>query len=129
MKKTDKEIEVTTSERVRAHGYKRIPRRHLTQPGEVKLSDCKVRVTMYVDADVLEYFKARAAQTNAAPYQTQINNELRAVMEREGGQAGDEPILISATQLAGLLQNDELIAALAARVGKALADRQRKKIA
>jgi uncharacterized protein (DUF4415 family) len=45
----------------------------------------KVRVTMYLDADVLEYFRGRAAQPNAAPYQTQINNELRRVME--GGQS------------------------------------------
>jgi hypothetical protein len=29
----------------------------------------------------LEYFKKRAEQPNAAPYQTQINSELRKVME------------------------------------------------
>ncbi len=40
---------------------------------------------MYVDGDVLEYFKRRAAAPHAAPYQTQINNELRAVMERDQG--------------------------------------------
>lgn len=36
---------------------------------------------MYLDADILEYFRKRAEQPNAAPYQTQINNELRKVME------------------------------------------------
>ena len=51
---------MTTSKRARQAGLKRISRRHVTKPGEVKLSDCKVRVTMYLDADVLEYFKQRA---------------------------------------------------------------------
>ena len=41
----------------------------------------KTRITIYLDDDVLEYFKQRARQPNAAPYQTQINHELRAVME------------------------------------------------
>jgi len=41
----------------------------------------KIKVSMYVDADVLNYFKDRAEQPNAAPYQTQINSELRKVME------------------------------------------------
>jgi uncharacterized protein (DUF4415 family) len=81
MKRIKKDGEAGTSARARAHGLRRIPRRHVTQPGEVKLSDCKVRVTMYLDADVLEYFKDRAARPHAAPYQTQINTELRRVME------------------------------------------------
>ena len=50
---------MVTSERARAAGLRRIPRRHVAEPGEVKLSDGKVRVTMYLDADVLEYFKGR----------------------------------------------------------------------
>jgi len=81
MKRIKKDGEVKTSARARTHGLRRIPRRHVTEPSEVKLSDCKVRVTIYLDADVLEYFKDRAAQPNAAPYQTQINAELRRVME------------------------------------------------
>jgi hypothetical protein len=40
-----------------------------------------VRITINLDADILEYFKDRASETNAAPYQTQINNELRRVMK------------------------------------------------
>ncbi|MEZ4864662.1 MAG: BrnA antitoxin family protein [Caldilineaceae bacterium] len=43
----------------------------------------KIRVTLYLDQDVLEYFKGRAAQPNAVPYQTQINSELRGVMDRD----------------------------------------------
>lgn len=41
----------------------------------------KVKVSIYLDGEVLDYFKQRAEQPNAAPYQTQINNELRKVME------------------------------------------------
>lgn len=43
----------------------------------------KVKITIYLDGDVVEYFRSRSDQPNAAPYQTQINNELRKVMEGE----------------------------------------------
>lgn len=43
----------------------------------------KVRISMFLDADVLAHFRQRAAQSHAAPYQTQINNELRKIMENE----------------------------------------------
>jgi|SRR5215210_326211 uncharacterized protein (DUF4415 family) len=66
----------------------------------------KVRVTMYLDADVLEYFKARAAQHNAAPYQTQINSELRTIMERKEGGGS----------YLSLVNDDRFIAAVAERV-------------
>jgi hypothetical protein len=62
---------------------------------------------MYLDADVLEYFKQRAARPNAAPYQTQINSELRAVMER-GGDAADP--------YAALVNDERFISAVAERV-------------
>lgn len=104
MKRTKKGSEVETSERARAAGLRRIPRRHVTAPGEVTLADCKVRVTICLDADVLEYFKERAALPNSAPYQTQINNELRAVMERGG------------RPFASLVNDDVFIAAVAERV-------------
>jgi uncharacterized protein (DUF4415 family) len=73
--------------------YKVIPSRFRPKPGETDLKNCKVKVTMYIDADVLEYFKNRAEQPNAAPYQTQINNELRKVMEsgsNEPSSTGDQ---------------------------------------
>lgn len=37
----------------------------------------KVRITMFVDNDVLKFFRARAAKPGAEPYQTQINRVLR----------------------------------------------------
>ena len=41
----------------------------------------KVKVSIYLDSEVVEYFRGRAERPNAAPYQTQINSELRTVME------------------------------------------------
>ena len=43
----------------------------------------KVKVSMYLDEVVVEYFRARAEKEHAAPYQTQINNELRRIMEND----------------------------------------------
>lgn len=96
---------MSKAKHARPAGLKRIQRRHLTKPGEVKLSDCKVRVTMYLDADVLEYFKHRAAQPYAAPYQTQINHELRSLMEGDARAAHQS-----------LIDDEQFIAAVAERV-------------
>jgi len=61
---------------------KRLPRGSFkAKPGATDLKNCKVKISMYLDADILEFFKKRAERPNAAPYQTQINNELRKVME------------------------------------------------
>lgn len=43
----------------------------------------KIKVSIYLDEVVVEHFRERAKQPNAAPYQTQINNELRRVMEND----------------------------------------------
>ena len=45
--------------------------------------EAKIKMTMFIDFDVLQHFKKRAETPNAAPYQTQINQELRAIMERD----------------------------------------------
>ncbi len=45
--------------------------------------EAKIKMTMFIDYDVLQHFKKRAENSNAAPYQTQINQELRAIMERD----------------------------------------------
>jgi uncharacterized protein (DUF4415 family) len=41
----------------------------------------KVRITIMLDKDVLDFFKARAAKPNADPYQTQINRTLREIVD------------------------------------------------
>ena len=48
-----------------------------------KTKDSKLKISLYVDSDILAYFRIRAEQPNAAPYQTQINNELRRIMEAD----------------------------------------------
>lgn len=40
----------------------------------------KTRISILLDEDLIEHFKKRAAAPNALPYQTQINNTLRAAM-------------------------------------------------
>lgn len=47
----------------------------------------KVRVTIALDSDVVEHFKAAAAARGALPYQTQINQALRQTIEQPATQA------------------------------------------
>ena len=63
---------------------KRLPRGSFKpKQGATKLENCKVKISMSLDADILEYFRTRAESPNAAPYQTQINNELRRIREND----------------------------------------------
>ena len=48
-----------------------------------KRKDSKTKISLYIDSDILQYFRQRAESPNAAPYQTQINNELRRIMEND----------------------------------------------
>src|SRR5437667_2825916 len=45
--------------------------------------ETKIGIYIKLDRDILNFFKQRARSANAAPYQTQINNALRAFMERK----------------------------------------------
>lgn len=47
-----------------------------------KRSEQKLKVTIMLDADILDFFKERAAEQGNLPYQTQINRELRKAMEK-----------------------------------------------
>jgi uncharacterized protein (DUF4415 family) len=58
-------------------------------PWAEKLKGGKIKVSIYLDSDVVHYFRLRAGQRNAAPYQTQINGELRRVMENDSPDAAD----------------------------------------
>lgn len=70
----------------------------------------KVQISIKLDQEVLEFFKRRAAAPNAAPYQTQINNELRAVMERE------QPASPAVLPFVSLVENPAFIQAVAQKV-------------
>src|SRR5437763_1389772 len=56
-------------------------KRHDARPGETDLRNVKVAIHIKLDADIIEFFKDRASEPNAAPYQTQINNALREVVQ------------------------------------------------
>ncbi len=42
----------------------------------------KLKVTIMLDADILDFYKERAAEQGNLPYQTQINRELRKAMDK-----------------------------------------------
>lgn len=98
---------------------KRLPRgTFLAEPGATTdPRKTKIRVTLYLDKDVLYYFKERAAQPNAAAYQTQINQELRAVMERDASPAPTVDYM-------QLIQNKKFIAAIAEKVQEYTVNRE-----
>ena len=123
-KKSDEVYIEVTEEQYRAMQAKGIDKEALLMPGRHKFmrglfkpkthpvepKQTKVRISIYLDADVLAYFRARAAQPNAAPYQTQINNELRAIMEPQA----PKPVSVQTeTQI-----NDELSAIMEPQVAK-----------
>ena len=73
-------------------------------PWAEKLKGKKLKVSIYLDSDVLEYFRARAESPDAAPYQTQINNELRRIMEADAREVQNIEN--------DILNNDEFLRAL-----------------
>lgn len=76
-----------------------------------KRSEQKIKISIYLDADVLDFFKERAANPNSAPYQTQINNELRAAME--GQQTQGEVVTLK------MLENPAFLSTLAEKLKNA----------
>ena len=63
--------------------------------GAVIPSPGKTRITIMLDDDVLEFFRAEA-EANGAGYQTRINAALRAVVEDARGRGkDDEPLTVA----------------------------------
>ena len=94
MSKTTKNLTYTvTEEEYREELAQGLTEDEVMKPGTYKVrrspwaeklkNTNKVKVSMYLDEVVVEYFRARAESPNAAPYQTQINNELRRIMEND----------------------------------------------
>lgn len=68
MNKTDAESKLEyleTSAEEKAHGLRRIKRRHLTKPGEMTLKDCWVEISLSLDAEVLQFFESDSEKINA----------------------------------------------------------------
>jgi uncharacterized protein (DUF4415 family) len=124
MSKTDKELilEVTQEEYDEAmkkgwtdddiqkpgkHRFRRTMR--VAKPEDISSSNIKVQITLRLDLDILEHFKTRASGAHAAPYQTQINAELRKVMERD---LSDETLETEKT-IKELTANKDFIRAIA----------------
>ncbi|CAN5725060.1 hypothetical protein BH24ACI2_BH24ACI2_01190 [soil metagenome] len=51
-------------------------------PKNTTLRDCKSRITIYLDADIIEFFKQEAEKTNEG-YQTLINRALRSITDSQ----------------------------------------------
>jgi uncharacterized protein (DUF4415 family) len=93
MNTTDKEMTYTvTEEEYREDLAKGLTDEETLKPGTYKVRRSrfinkkkteKAKISLYLDSDILEYFRARAESPDAAPYQTQINNELRRIMEND----------------------------------------------
>ena len=86
--------------------FKRLPRGSFSaKSGETEPRNTKVRISILLDLDLLNFFKESASKAGALAYQTQINQILRAHMEGNGS--------INAKTLA---QDDQFIRAVAKRV-------------
>lgn len=84
-----------------------IPRSRRTEvaPDAREPHRIKVRTNIHLDLEVVNYFKERAKAPGALPYQTQINAELRRLMNRSQAVDGDD-----------ILHDEKLILAIAKRV-------------
>ena len=71
--------------------YKIIPKhlRHEVSANALEPRNTKVRVSIYLDLDVLDFFKALATASGALPYQTQINAALRDLVEKAQSENND----------------------------------------
>ena len=76
----------------------------------------KVRITMFIDNDILNFFKARAAKRGKAPYQTQINQALREYMEGSPPPGKSTPVA-----------DDKLISRLAERIAEYSVAKRKKR--
>jgi uncharacterized protein (DUF4415 family) len=75
--------------------------RHEVAPDAMEPRNIKVRVSIYLDLDVLDFFKALAKDAGALPYQTQINAALRGLVET--AQSGTNDAAATLRQAKGLI--------------------------
>jgi len=52
----------------------------LPELAESSIENAKLRITISLDKDLIEYFKEEAKKPGSLPYQTQINQALRALI-------------------------------------------------
>src|SRR5260370_829204 len=83
-----------------------------------KQTPVKVRVNLYLDVDIVNYFKDRAKSPDAAGYQTQINNALRSLVNDSAA---------TSAEFAKLIDSKEFIDAVAERLQRRRISRPTKK--
>lgn len=59
--------------KVKRHGV-------LPQLADSSMENAKIRITISLDKDLIDFFKEEAKVPGALPYQTQINQALRAIL-------------------------------------------------
>ena len=77
----------------------------------------KERITIFIDLDILNFFRTRAAKRGQPAYQTQINQALREYMEGSLGPDGSP------------LSDKKVIAHLAEQIARYSAAQRKKKAA
>ena len=90
---------------VGTHTYRRRMRR-------LDPSAAKIRVTAFIDADLVAYFRQRAEKPEAAPFEAQLNQALRAAMQQ--GMIGEDQQLKQVTET--LLNNQAFLNALSEKL-------------
>jgi len=71
----------------------------------------KVRITITLDQDLVEHFKAEASKPGALPYQTQINQTLRKAVSGEALRPEQTAAIKTA-----LLEDPDFLRAVAHRI-------------
>ena len=109
MSKTKNGNDLKTSPEAKARGLVRVNGDHRKHLKNLTLKDCKSRVNIMLDADIIEFFKQQASEKGSLPYQTQINQALRQFMENAKEPKG-EVITMK------MLDNPDFISALAEKL-------------
>ena len=77
-----------------------------------KRGDQKIKVSIYLDADLIDFYTEQAENSSAADLQTQINNELRRAIGREK-EKPDEVVTLK------MLENPKFLSSLAEKLKNA----------
>lgn len=88
--------------------FRRVAPERVATTADLAPEKTKVRISIMLDLDILNHFKRRATEPDAAAYQTQINNELRRAMASSEAGGVDAP----------LLNDERFIKEVAARVAE-----------
>ena len=67
----------------------KVKRRGVLPAMSAKTEHAKVRITISLDNDVIQYFKSEAKHPGTLPYQTQINQALRHLIDEPRGASND----------------------------------------